>query len=299
MGRWLVPALHGAGHDVVGLERPGSAPAGLDCLEVDLRDRDAVAAALRKTRPARIVHLAALAAPSDAARDPLEAERVNDLAVGHLLAAIARHAPRARLLHIGTGDVYGLQTLEDTPFREDAPLRPENAYAATKAAGERRVERACERDGIHAVRARPFNHTGPGRPAAYAEASFARQIALIERGASEPVLHVGNLESVRDYSDVRDVVDAYLLLLERGESGAAYNVCSGRGHSLSELVERLIAFSDATPSIIVDLERFRPTTGERVAAVGDPARLRALGWVPRYDFDQTLRDVLEDWRKRA
>ncbi len=301
VGSWLVPALRRAGHQVIGLERPGSAPADpeFECLEVDLRDREATHEAFRRTRPAQVVHLAALAAPPEAAEKPLEALRVNYIAVDHVLSAVAAHAREARLLHVGTSDIYGRQAREAPPYREDAPIRPDDVYAATKAAGERRAELAFEREGLDVVRARPFNHTGPGRPAAYAEASFARQIALIERGADPPTLRVGNLEAIRDYSDVRDVVRAYVVLLEEGESGAVYNVCSGQGRRISELLECLLAHSSAAPVVVVDPERFRPTTPDRVAAVGDPARIRGLGWRPRFEFAQTVADVLDDWRERA
>ncbi len=301
VGSWLVPVLQEAGHEVIGLVRPGRGheTPELDTLEVDLRDRAATHTALKRTRPDRIVHLAALAAPTAATEQPLEALRVNYIAVDHLFGALATHAPAARLLYVGTSDVYGLQSAEAPPFREDASIRPANLYAATKAAGERRAELAFEREGLDVVRARPFNHTGPGRPASYVEAAFARQIALIERGASGAELRVGNLEPVRDFSDVRDVVRAYVLLLERAKRGEVYNVCSGQGHRISELLEHLLARSSATPEVVVDPDRFRPTTPDRLAAVGDATRLRELGWSPHYTFDQTLADVLEDWRKRA
>ncbi len=301
VGSWLVPALGAAGHEVIGLERPGHAPDGdeTECLEVDLRERTAIFDAVKRTRPARVVHLAALAAPPLAAREPLEAMRVNYLAVDHLVGALLAHSPDCRLLYIGTGDVYGLQAEGAPPFGERAQIRPANLYAASKAAGERRVELAFEREGLDVVRARPFNHTGPGRPPGYAEASFARQLAGMERGASELVLRVGNLGSVRDFSDVRDVVQAYILLLERAPTGGVYNVCSGVGRSISELLSCLLEKSPASPEVVIDPERFRPTRADQIAAVGDPTHLHALGWRPHVPFDQTMGDILDDWRKRA
>ncbi len=172
---------------------------------------------LRATRPRYVVHLAAVAFPREAAQDPLEALRLNYGALDHLLGGIQLHVPDARLLYVGTGEVYGPRPDGAPPLREDDPLAPPNLYAATKAAAEVRATLAVEREGLDVVRVRPFNHSGPGRPPIYAESSFAQQIAQIERGEREPVLRVGNLDAVRDFSDVRDVVRDYTLLLEHGE----------------------------------------------------------------------------------
>jgi GDP-4-dehydro-6-deoxy-D-mannose reductase len=276
---------------VIGVHLPEEPepPAGPRWSAADLRQPDVTRTLVRDVEPDCIVHLAAISFPPAAERDPLEALRVNYGAVDALLDGMARFAPRARLLYVGTGSAYGARPPDAPPFDEEDPLRPE----------EQRCVLAVEREGLCVVRVRPLNHTGPGRPLEYAESSIARQLARIERGEQPPVLRLGNLESIRDFSDVRDVVAAYELLLERGEPGAVYNVCSGQGCSIKELVERLVAMSRVTPRVEQDPSRYRPAKHESLALVGNPARLRSLGWEPRYTLDDTLLDLLEDWRSRA
>jgi len=299
VGSWLVPALRASGREPIGVHLPGlpRGEAPIPWHACDLRDRAEVRALVADTRPDEIVHLAALASPAQAERDPLEALRSNYLAVDHLLEALAESAPRARLLFVSTGEIYGFAPSGARPWREDDPFRPQTTYAATKAAGERRIELAVERAGLDVVIARPFNHTGPGRPALYAESSFAQQLARVERGEQEPVLRVGNLDAERDFSDVRDVVAAHLALLERGESGRAYNVSSGRALRIGELLELLIARARVKPRVEVDPERWRPLPPGASSLAGDATRLRALGWQPRHALADTLGALLERYRE--
>ena len=298
VGSWLVPALCASGREPIGTDLPGqpACDAKIEWHECDLRSRSAVVELVAATRPDEVVHLAAIASPSQVERAPLDALRANYLALDHLLEALASSAPRARLLFVSTGEVYGLAANSASPWRESDPMRPQTAYAATKAAAETRLQVAIERDGLDARIARPFNHTGLGRPRIYAESSFAEQIARIERGLQEPVLRVGNLAAERDFSDVRDVVAAYTLLLEHGERGAAYNICSGRALRIGEILEQLIACSPARPRIEIDPERWRPLPEGRRSLAGDAGKLRALGWCPAYRLEDTLGALLEGWR---
>lgn len=300
VGNWLIPELRGSGHAVVALCKPDVPHAEADAhwIDVDLRDRDSVSQVIKQVRPAAVLHLAAIAVPREASRDPEEALRVNFAAVDHLIHAICTHAPDARLLYVSSGEVYGRQSADLAPLRETEPLAPENLYAATKAAAEQLVVLACERSGLDAVRARPFNHSGPGRPSDYAESTFARQVAELERSSGDRVVRVGNLDAQRDYSDVRDVVRAYRLLIERGERGAVYNVCSGHGRSIRSVLEHLLSRARRPLEIEVDPARFEPADPQRIALVGNPAAIRALGWEPTYSFESTLDALLEDWRGR-
>ncbi len=301
VGSWLVPALRASGRVPIGVHLPGLPRGEADIAwhPCDLRDRAQVHALIEASRPDEVVHLAALASPSQAARDPLEALRSNYLALDHLLNALTVAAPRARLLFVSTGEVYGFSASGAKPWRESDRLWPHTIYAATKAAGEQLVERAVARDALDVVIARPFNHTGPGRPVIYAEASFAEQLARIERGAQEPVLRVGNLQAERDFSDVRDVVAAHLVLLERGERGHAYNVCSGRATAIGALLDVLVSHARVQPRVEVDPERWRPLPEGASALVGDARALRALGWQPRYSLDETLGSLLDHFRASA
>jgi len=298
VGSWLVPALCAAGREPIGSDLPGqpACDAQIAWRECDLRSRAAVDELVSAARPDEVVHLAAIASPSQVEREPLSGLRANYVALDHLLLALRERAPRARLLFVSTGEVYGLSPAPAPPWRETDPLRPMTAYAATKAAAEQRVRLAIERDGLDALIARPFNHTGRGRPPIYAESSFAEQIARIERGLQEPVLRVGNLDAERDFSDVRDVVAAYAVLLERGESGATYNVCSGRARRIAEILELLVSRARVRPRIEVDPERWRPLPEGRRSRAGNSDRLRALGWRAAHPLEDTLDALLDGFR---
>ncbi len=282
VGSWLVPRLEAAGHTVVAVDR-----------EVEIVDAAAVSASIAGANPDAIVHLAALASVAASIGEPAATARVNTLGALHVLRATAQHAPRARVLLVGSGEVYGTAT-DDRAFDEHAPLVPGSPYARSKAAADL-LGSAFSGHGLDVIRARPFNHTGPGQSAAFVASSFARQLAEIEAGLRTPELHVGNLASVRDFLDVADVVAAYEHLLEPTVPAAAYNIASGVGVSVGSLLEQLIARSTARPVVREDPARWRPTN----AAVGNASRLRrATGWKPSHPLADTLERLLEDWRLR-
>jgi len=287
VGGRLVAALGAAGHHALPSDR-----------EIDVTDAAAVRAALLRERPDALVHLAAVSSVRAAGDAPETAWRVNvggARAVLEATAALAHDTgQRPRVLLVGSGQVYGAAAPEAPPFDEDAPLRPRSPYDWTKAAADL-LGAAHGARGADVVRLRPFNHTGPGQAPDFVASSFARQLAEIELGLRAPELAVGNLDSVRDFLDVDDVVEAYLSLLEPGAPGGVFNVASGRGVSGHALLAKLLAASSARPRVRIDPERVRPTD----ASVGDAARLRAAtGWAPRRDLDDTLRRLLDDWRRR-
>lgn len=282
VGSWLVPHLAAAGHAVVAVDR-----------DVDVCDAAAVAASVAAARPDAIVHLAGLASVAASLGAPERTARVNALGVLHVLRAARTHAPAARVLLVSSGEIYGAAA-GGAAFDESAPLAPGTPYARAKAAADRLGAVFAAR-GLDVVRARPFNHTGPGQGDAFVASSFARQLAEIEAGRRAPVLAVGNLAAVRDFLDVADVVEAYRLLLERAVPPGAYNVASGAGVSIGDLLARLLAASTAKPEVREDPARWRPAN----AAVGDAGRLRrATGWAPRIPLDDTLARLLDDWRAR-
>jgi GDP-4-dehydro-6-deoxy-D-mannose reductase len=273
------------------------AAAGARVVEADLTEPAAAAAVVEEVRPEGILHLAGQASVHLSWLDPAGTLRTNVLGIVHLLDAVRQQGLRPPVLVVGSAEEYGPVGPEEMPIREETPLRPASPYAVSKVAQGALALLYGPAGGLRVVLTRTFHHTGPGRGEAFAESSFARQLAEIEAGRRPPVLKVGNLEAVRDFADVRDVVRAYWMLLEKGEGGAAYNVCSGRGRRIRDLLDVLLAASGARVEVRVDPERLRPS--DVPAQVGNPSRLRAAtGWEPRIPLERTLQDLLDDWRDR-
>ena len=224
-----------------------------------------------------------------AVEEMLEAEE----AAPQALDAVGFGGP---LLYVGSGDVYGRVEEGDLPVRETQPLRPRNPYAVSKVAAEALCYQWSQTGGFRVVMARPFNHIGPGQDVRFAVADFARQIMEMRLGRREPVLVTGDLDVTRDFSDVRDVVRAYHLLLEQGENGAIYNVCSGRERPLRSLVEGLLQSAGVQADLCTDRARLRPVEQRRM--VGDATTIRAaVGWTNEIPLEQTLTDILDYWEK--
>jgi GDP-4-dehydro-6-deoxy-D-mannose reductase len=286
---------------VVGLDnRPGRRAYSLDVeiVAAELEDAASVRAALAKARPDRVVHLAAQSSPQRSWEDPAGTMRTNVLGLLHLLEGVRALDLAPRFLAVGSVEEYGVVRPDEVPLREDAPLRPANPYAASKVAQGYLALQYALSPGLPIVRTRAFHHTGPRRGDQFAESSFARQLAEIEAGKRPPRLEVGNLEAVRDYTDVRDVVRAYWALLDRGTIGEVYNVCTGRGVRLADLLEQLIALSGQRVEVNVDAARLRPA--DAPVLIGDGSRLRAAtGWAPAIPLERTLRDLLDYWRERV
>lgn len=282
VGGYLLPHLEGAGMTVTATDR-----------EVDVTDPRSLGAAIRRARPDAIVHLAAQSSVQASYANPLEAFRINYLGSLTLLRVIAADASAARVLLIGSSDAYGDAGSGKRPIRESDPLRPTSPYARSKAAAELLGALAAADRGLDVVRVRAFTHIGRGQTDRFVASSFAKQIAEIARGSREPRLAVGNLDSVRDFLDVRDVVDAYCRLLDPGVPPGVYNVASGRGVAVREILDTLIELAGVSPEIEVDASRYRPTDQR----IGDASRLRkATGWSPAIDLRDTLAGMLDFWR---
>jgi len=274
------------------------AASGARVVEADLTEPAAAAAVVEEVQPEGILHLAGQSSVHLSWLDPAGTLRTNVLGIVHLLDAVRRQGLRPPVVVVGSAEEYGPVGPEEMPIREQTPLRPASPYAVSKVAQGALALLYGPAGGLKVVLTRTFHHTGPGRGEAFAESSFARQIAEIEAGRRPPVLKVGNLEAVRDFADVRDVVQAYWTLLEKGEGGTAYNVCSGRGRRIRDLLDIILAASGARVEVRVDPDRLRPS--DVPAQVGDPARLRAAtGWEPRIPLERTLQDLLDDWRART
>ncbi|MBI2080707.1 MAG: GDP-mannose 4,6-dehydratase, partial [candidate division NC10 bacterium] len=212
-----------------------------------------------------------------------------------LLEAAAAAAPGARVLVIGSAEAYGEVEEDDLPLTEDRPLRPLTPYGLSKAAAEKVALFYARSRGLPVLVARAFNHTGPGQEPTFVCSDFARQIARIEAGLTGAVLRVGDLTARRDFSDVRDVVRAYDLLLEKGTPGETYNVCSGRAWSIGEILEILRGLA-GTP-IAVEADPTRGRSEDVPVLVGSFAKLEAAtGWRPAIPLPRTLKDLLDSWR---
>jgi GDP-4-dehydro-6-deoxy-D-mannose reductase len=284
VGKTLLPRLASAGHECIGCD-----------LEVDVSDAAAVAAKVVEVAPDAVVHLAALSSPAASHHAAEQTYRVNFLGTYSVLEAALRHAPQCRVLVVGSGDEYGSNPPGAAPLTESAPLRPHSPYSRSKACADLLGAVYAER-GLDVVRTRSFNHTGPGQLDIFVASSFARQLAEIEIGRRTPRMLVGNLESVRDFLDVRDVVEAYALLLEPCVPPGVYNVASGRGVRIGDILKRLLDRSYIQPQVEVSPERLRPADH----AVGDASRLRAAtGWAPRLPISATIERLFEDWRLRV
>lgn len=297
VGRHLLTALRNQSDaELFALDRaPGRPLAGVNLLVVDLLDPVALNALIADVRPGHIYHLAGFASPAKSFHDPQAAWRGNLTATLNLYEAVAAAGLRPRILAVTSGQVYGDQPA-DRPLTEDSPLLPNNPYAASKAAADLAGFQYFANPGLPILRARPFNHLGPGQSPDYAVANFARQLVAIERGTQAPVLETGNLAPRRDLTDVRDIVAAYLALVERGDPGQAYNLASGTTVTMQEVLDTLIRLAGVRVEVRQRADLLRPVDLS-VPAV-DISRLRAAtGWQPVIPLEQTLADVLQAWRE--
>ena len=260
--------------------------------ELELLDAQAVRGHVATVAPAVVYHLAGAPHVGNSWKAATDTLAINVLATHHLLEGLRAAGLRSRVLVPSSSYVY---RPADHPLRETDPIQSTSPYALSKIATELAAERAARHDGIPVVVARSFNHIGPRQDSSFFASGVARQIAQIERGQLGPVIKVGNLDTHRDFTDVRDTVRAYQALVEGGRPGEIYNVCSGRPMVVRHLLDGLVALARVPVTVETDAMRFRPN--DTPVMVGDPGRLmRELGWAPQVPFDQTLRDLLDYWR---
>ena len=302
VGGHLVEHLAACGDVVVGLSASGRRSpaverlARVEAYDLTDPDDDALVDILRRKQPEAIYHLAAQANPRASLDDPRGTWAVNLGGTLNLLEAVRASGLRPRVVLVGTGIAYGNPAPEHIPVREDCPIRPNNPYAASKAAADVLGIQHALTYGTPVVIARPFNHAGPGQSDAYVLSGFARQVAEVELGL-RPRIEVGNLDVERDYTDVRDIVRAYRLLAERGEAGEVYNVGTGRGVKLAWALDHLRGLSTRQVEVTVDPARLRAVDLPRLVA--DAGKLHAaVGWTPSIPIERTLADMLADWRRR-
>jgi GDP-4-dehydro-6-deoxy-D-mannose reductase len=294
-------AAHEPEAQVFGIVRRGGEglrARGVTLLHADLEDGDATDAAVEQVRPDRILHLAGQSSVHRSWESPAETLRANVHGLLSVLEAVRRRNLAPRVLVVGSAEEYGAVQAERLPVVERTRLQPASPYAVSKVAQAYLARQYFLSHGVPVICTRTFHHTGPGRGEVFAESSFARQIAEIEAGRQPPVLSVGNLDAVRDYSDVRDVARAYWLLLQKGRAGETYNVCSGQGIAIGDILQTLLDVSGVAIDVRRDPERMRPS--DIPAIIGNPKKLRdATGWTPEIPLRQTLADLLEHWRHQA
>jgi GDP-4-dehydro-6-deoxy-D-mannose reductase len=277
--------------DVASSECQGS---DIEYRKADIRNDKEVQSILWTVKPDHIYHLASISSVPDSWRDPRYTFEVNVRGTYNLFeAAMGLDSPPI-ILNVSTSQVYASS---NSTLTEDSPLHPDNPYAASKAMAELLKVQYRKSGAGGIITARAFNHSGPGQLPSFVLSSFAKQLAEMERELCPPVLKVGNIDVTRDFMDVRDVVRAYGGLLRKGVIGEIYNVCSGRGYVLADLVNELVKICLVPVEIEIDPARFRASELPRV--VGNAERIhRATGWKPEVPMQETLKDLLVYWRNR-
>ncbi len=300
-GSHLAEYLLARGYEVILVDRPPCVPPGAQpwlrqvALEsADLRDFARLRQIMGDYRPERIFHLAAFSSIVDSLRQPRECYSTNFDGTLNLLESWRELGFDTRLLVVSSSDVYGRPVEAEMPLREDSPLRPASHYGASKVAAEFLAVQFGLSHGLPVVRVRPFQHTGPRQSPEFVCSGLARQAAEIISGLRAPCLSVGNPNVARDFSDVRDIVRGYAMLLEGGRPGEVYQLCSGRAVSVGSIIDCL---STMVPSSIqVQIDPAKARTGESPTIWGDPGKAQGeTGWGPTYDLRVTLGDLLSYW----
>lgn len=297
VGSYLVRALLARGDDVYGTFFDIDTSSVSDLIDLihlkrlDVTDSGACKRVFEWSRPDVVFHLAAQASVSLSYKMPEMTHDVNVNGTKNMLDALKVICPDAVFLLPCSADSYGVAI--DLPIKESHPLQPRNPYAESKVNAEKIALSYAKDHGVRVIVTRSFNHTGPGQSPLFVCSDWTKQAAEIKKGHKKPMIKVGNLAIERDFLDVRDVVDAYILLSEKAELGGVYNVSSGKGITLKSILDTIISFTEIDIDIAVDPEKMRPS--DNPVYVGDNALLKGLGWSPKHDFRETLQAMYEFW----
>ncbi|MEW5899919.1 MAG: GDP-mannose 4,6-dehydratase [Acidobacteriota bacterium] len=301
-GRHLMSALPASEYITYGATYPQPPrPDEQNIFFLDMRSERDVFEAVKAAQPDWIFHLAAVSNVRHSWERRRETMETNVLGTFHLFEAVKKFAPRARTLYTSSSDVYGFiaggRKEAARAFSEDDPFHLLSPYSLTKFSGELLAKFYSGVEGLDIVIARPFPHTGPGQSADFVCSDWARQVIQIERGRQKPVIRVGNLDVRRDFTDVRDTVRAYILLMQKGKNGEVYNICRGRGTSLREILETFLSSCSKTVRVEQDSEKMRKM--DIPSLFGSNKKIkRETGWEPRIPLERTLAELLDYWRCR-
>lgn len=262
--------------------------------DIDIRDIKQTCALIERERPDYVVHLAAITTLRESFNNPENTYDINFMGTLNVLKALRDNDFSGRFLFISSSEVYGLLAESDLPVTERQPTKPLSPYAVSKIAAEALCYQWSQLEKFETLIARPFNHIGPGQSERFAISDFGKQIAAIKLGLAEPVMHVGDIDTTRDFTDVRDIASAYHLLLGRGRNGEVYNVCSGREYAIRTLLMRMCFLAGVEVEFHSDVDRFRPSEQRRV--MGSNNKLHNdTGWNATYEIDQTLKNIIDYW----
>jgi GDP-4-dehydro-6-deoxy-D-mannose reductase len=264
-------------------------------VECELRDSHSVNEMIKVTKPDYIFHLAAQSFVPTSWNSPSDTLIVNQIGQLNLFEAVRKYGINPTIQIACSSEEYGLVYPHEVPIREDNPLRPLSPYAVSKVGQDYLGYQYYQSYGLKVIRTRTFNHTGPRRGESFVTSNFAKQIIEVEKGIKPPVIYVGNLTAKRDFTDVRDVVRAYWLAVEKGIPGEVYNIASGIAYTIEEVLDKLIQLSKVNIAIQTDPSRMRPSDVEIL--LGDYSKFnQQTGWKPTIPFEQTLQDLLDYWR---
>ena len=306
VGPHLAEHLLEQGRNVTGTIYSGTSP--LSPLHEDLRGQirtvsfdiesfQEVRSLVAEVRPDEVYHLAGISHVPTSWENPRKTFSVNVMGGINLLDSLRMNEQPVKVLIVTSAEVYGKLKREDLPAMESHPLKPENPYAASKAALDVISRQWSHFENMQIIRVRPFSHTGPGQSSDFVCPAFSRQIASISLGKSEPVMKVGDLSAKRDFTDVRDIVRGYRLILEQAENGNVFNICSGESRKISEILDVLKSFSDKKIRVETDPEKLRPV--EIPETLGSRDKIKNVtGWEPQIPFEKTLQDIYEYWLDR-
>lgn len=298
VGKYLQQALKAQGYTVAGTYLPvGDTAMGAEYYPVDLLQPQQIAEAIQAYQPDEIYHLAGQSAVALSWAKPAMTMEINVNGTINLLEAVRQYKPDCKVLIVGSSDEYGPVAEADCPVDETHPLSPVSPYGISKLTQEKVAQLYAKAYGMAVLMVRPFNHIGPGQSTGFVVADFASRIADIEKGKTQPVLQVGNLHSYRDFTDVEDVVAAYILLMQHGAYGEVYNVGSGKALEIQSILEMLLSMSAVEIAVEIDQNKYRPVDVPLV--VCDNTKLvQATGWQPQKPLQQTLLETLNYWREQ-